>query len=121
MVAGVPKVRIVFGADVGVPPEQQVAGVMGRSAGGAAAWDDAVRTYSSQFSTFSPGIRLNSKTFAVTAVAANAQACAAISRSFDPIGRPSASSLARMPPYALSAGTSNGSTGTSASNASTRR
>src|SRR5262249_4893313 len=51
---------------------------------------------SSQFSTFRPCTRLNSVTFAVTQTARSVRACAAMSRSFAPIGVPKFSRAARI-------------------------
>jgi hypothetical protein len=60
--------------------------------------------------TFSPRTRLNSVALAVTIVAPKVRACAAIRRSFGPIGFPKASSSTRMFAYSTSAGTSKGRT-----------
>ena len=48
-------------------------------------------------------MRLNSRMLSVTSVILSAWACAAISRSFMPIGWPAVSSSARMSPYSASA------------------
>jgi len=72
-----------------------------------------------QFSTFKPRMRLNSAALAVTMVSPPAQACAAIRRSFPPIGFPVASSSARILPYSASAGASNGRMSILASSSST--
>jgi hypothetical protein len=52
-------------------------------------------TYRSQFSTWRPTIRANSRPLSVTTLQSVARACAAISMSLPPMGAPAASSSAR--------------------------
>lgn len=56
------------------------------------------RRYRNQFSTLSPCTRRNSRSLSVTITISSARACAAIRRSFAPIGVPAASSATRATP-----------------------